>query len=410
MQSAPWAVFVRQSRSARPRASAAARSSTRSHVLTAAHCVYARTARRGRDALPVRAGISNSTRPLGGDAEQDRGVLAPRPSRVRWADRGVGRRRRRPRARFAARSQRARGPGRRPPGAGRRLSPPTPRSGSPASAARTAASLRRLAQLARAGSTSRARAVASETRDPRRRRRRVLCAAPTGAVCSGDSGSGLVTTGPSRGLIGVVSAGRQAGCAIGSAHDLHGRRRAGDPPVRPGRRRTRRRAAPDAGDVRALFWDPPLVRRRGAPLLLGPVGRTRHFTLRVRGLERATCSSEGPNRHVPSSSARSVGDILSCRAYRDERGRRRGPRDRLGRRGRRAAPDDRGHLAPREDQDDGSSAVELSRRPGDRGAPGRRGKSGHRRAGCWRKPGGESRRKVAQKGDRLPRISGDTAR
>ena len=32
-----------------------------------------------------------------------------------------------------------------------------------------------------------------------------------------------------------------------------------------------------------------------------------------------------------------------------------------------------------------------------------RGKSGHRRARRWRKPGGESRRKVAQKADRLRR-------
>ena len=36
-----------------------------------------------------------------------------------------------------------------------------------------------------------------------------------------------------------------------------------------------------------------------------------------------------------------------------------------------------------------------------------RGKSGHRRAGRWGDPGGESRRKVAQKGDRLQRFSGD---
>ena len=36
-----------------------------------------------------------------------------------------------------------------------------------------------------------------------------------------------------------------------------------------------------------------------------------------------------------------------------------------------------------------------------------RGKSGHRRAGRWGYPGGESRRKVAQKGDRLQRFSGD---
>jgi len=38
---------------------------------------------------------------------------------------------------------------------------------------------------------------------------------------------------------------------------------------------------------------------------------------------------------------------------------------------------------------------------------GARGKSGHRRAGRWGDPGGESRRKVAQKGDRLRRISRD---
>ena len=36
-----------------------------------------------------------------------------------------------------------------------------------------------------------------------------------------------------------------------------------------------------------------------------------------------------------------------------------------------------------------------------------RGKSGHRRAGRWGDPGGESRRKVAQKGDRRQRFSGD---
>ena len=37
-----------------------------------------------------------------------------------------------------------------------------------------------------------------------------------------------------------------------------------------------------------------------------------------------------------------------------------------------------------------------------------RGKSGHRRAGRWRKPGGESRRKVEQKADRRGGISGDS--
>src|SRR5213079_730835 len=36
-----------------------------------------------------------------------------------------------------------------------------------------------------------------------------------------------------------------------------------------------------------------------------------------------------------------------------------------------------------------------------------RGKSGHRRAGRWGDPGGESRRKVAQKGDRRRGISRD---
>ena len=48
-----------------------------------------------------------------------------------------------------------------------------------------------------------------------------------------------------------------------------------------------------------------------------------------------------------------------------------------------------------------------TRRPGDRGSFEIRGKSGHRRAGRWGDPGGESRRKVAQKGDRLQRFSGD---
>src|SRR3954465_1782348 len=50
-------------------------------------------------------------------------------------------------------------------------------------------------------------------------------------------------------------------------------------------------------------------------------------------------------------------------------------------------------------------------RPGDRGAAAmqRRGKSGHRRAGRSREGGGESRRKVAQKTDRLRRSSGGDA-
>src|SRR3954470_20079087 len=53
----------------------------------------------------------------------------------------------------------------------------------------------------------------------------------------------------------------------------------------------------------------------------------------------------------------------------------------------------------------------VRRRPGDRGvaAMQRRGKSGHRRAGRSREGGGESRRKVAQKTDRLRRSSGGDA-
>ena len=74
----------------------------------------------------------------------------------------------------------------------------------------------------------------------------------------------------------------------------------------------------------------------------------------------------------------------------------------------RPAPARTGSPAPSAARSYGEAAqprLQLTRRPGDRGPFGARGKSGHRRAGRWGDPGGESRRKVAQKGDRRQRFS-----
>src|SRR2546430_1426496 len=78
VQSAPWAVFIRQASSAGVGLCGGSIVDA-FHVLTAAHCVYDQHgALASVNSITVRAGISSYAAPLPGDVEQTRGVSSLR--------------------------------------------------------------------------------------------------------------------------------------------------------------------------------------------------------------------------------------------------------------------------------------------------------------------------------------------
>jgi hypothetical protein len=75
VQAAPWAVFVEQQASASTTYLCSGSIIDPTHILTAAHCVYNGFGRRARPSqLGVEAGVSNFSEPLPGDVEQDKSV------------------------------------------------------------------------------------------------------------------------------------------------------------------------------------------------------------------------------------------------------------------------------------------------------------------------------------------------
>ena len=338
VQSAPWAVYMRISNgSTGTYCSGSILDSL--HVLTAAHCMYVPDGTLADPgAITVRAGISSSSRPLRSDAEQDRGVDSFRVH-PGYAGPTVGSSDDVAVLTLAAPLDLS-GP------AVQAVALPAPGAGFPSADTEVG-----LAGFGRenpavpatgtlnwlAGRVDEQGTCGAFTTAVIRDADAVsFCAfAPWSAVCSGDSGSGLVTSGPSRVLVGVVSAGQvlgQVGCAAGARTIFTAvwapevlRFIEGDdqPPVAP--RRT------PATYVR-LFWDHPLA--AGGALVC--------FSDRWDGnptITYAFVSARGRVLQQGPSSVFRLGAPERRRrplvpGVRDERGRHRGALDRLGRDGR----------------------------------------------------------------------------
>ncbi|MBV8395268.1 MAG: trypsin-like serine protease [Actinobacteria bacterium] len=217
IRSAPWTVFVRQT------ISGGFLQCTGSvldalHVVTAAHCVFDQSGNRASiTSLSIRAGISNFASATDGDAEQDRGVSSVRvPSQYSWS------------TSTAADDV-----------AVLALSAPLDLSGPdvqavalPASGVYQPHTAVALAGFGRQNVTSAPNGALywytgttddpetcggfSNTVIPDADAVAFCVESPTSAVCTGDSGAGLVTTTGTPTLIGITSAGRP-GCDTGSA-------------------------------------------------------------------------------------------------------------------------------------------------------------------------------------------------
>ncbi|GEM_PF-1541155 len=215
VQAAPWAVFVRQT-TATGSLQCSGTIIDALHVVTAAHCVHNLSGQEASiTSLSVRAGISSYTSPAAGDAEQDRGVSSLRvhPGYV-WST------------------------GASPDDvAVLALSDPLDLSGPavqavalpnpgaplpPHSAVALAGFGREVATSSPNGSLNWWAATTGDpdncggyanTVIPDADAVAVCASSPTGAVCTGDSGSGLVTTTGVPTLVGVTSAG-PPGCSV----------------------------------------------------------------------------------------------------------------------------------------------------------------------------------------------------
>jgi hypothetical protein len=218
VQAAPWTVFVEQDRSAHERFLCTGSIVDARHILTAAHCVFNERGDRATPAeLTVKAGVSNFSVPLPTDAEQDRSVSALRvhPG-YRWT-------------RFAAPDDVAVLTLSQPLHLGgtavRALHLPPPKAAFPSGAAvgiggfgRDDPTTHASGPLAWMTATIDAQGTCPSFRvtGPLPYNAILLCAsAVTAAVCSGDSGSALVTLHGRPTLLGVTDGGA-AGCPVGS--------------------------------------------------------------------------------------------------------------------------------------------------------------------------------------------------
>jgi hypothetical protein len=216
VQQAPWTVYV-QYQSGGTRYLCTGSIVDASHILTAAHCIYDDS---GRLATPgqvtIRAGVSNFSSPLPTDQEQDRPVSLIRvhPGYV-----FTGRPTPDDVAVIALASPLdLSGP------AVEAVALPTQGAAFPAGASVGLAGFGRSSPTVQ---TSGPLSWMTATVDPQGKcsssgngmtadNAVILCASsPTGAVCNGDSGSGLVTTSATPVLVGVVSAGANS-CDVGS--------------------------------------------------------------------------------------------------------------------------------------------------------------------------------------------------
>ena len=259
IQAAPWTVFVQQ-QSGLTTFLCTGSVVDASHILTAAHCVYNDAgALAAPAALGIRAGVSNLSSPLKTDAEQDRPVSAIRvhPSYV-WTGRpapdDVA-------VLALATPLDLSGP------AVQAIPLPTAGTAFPSGAAVAVAGFGRESptvsssgQLARMTGTVDAQGTCGSTEDGMLANNGILvCASSsTGAVCNGDSGSGLVTVGATPTLIGVVSDGT-SNCDsgthgvftyIGAPEILDFVQGNDDPPLAPRATET---------TTLDLKWNPPLV-------------------------------------------------------------------------------------------------------------------------------------------------------
>lgn len=314
VQEAPWAVYVKLVNGSTGSFCSGTVVDAQ-HVLTAGHCVYLPDGSlAAASALTVRAGISNYAVPLGGDAEQDRNVDSVR---VHPGYRG-------PRSGSAddvalltlASALDLDGP------SVQAVELPSPGSGFPSPAVEVgfAGFGRETAGRPANGSLNwlagrvddQGTCGGLETQAIRDADAVSFCAAATNsAVCGGDSGAGLVTSGPQRILVGVVSAG-QAGCATGTrtiftavwpAEVLRFIEGDDSPPTAP--RRT-------VSTYVRLFWDRPLVPGRTLICISAGWGGDPSITYAFVSA-RGRVLQEGPEG-VLRLGARSAGEILSCRA------------------------------------------------------------------------------------------------
>jgi hypothetical protein len=217
VQSAPWAVFVRQTISTGSLQCSGSIVDAL-HVVTAAHCVYDQNGNPASiTSLTIRAGISNYTTPASDDAEQDRGVSSVRVHPGYTWTSGTGE----DDVAVLALSSPLDLTG----SAVQPIALPVPGAPFPTDAAVGLAGFGR--ELATrppngslvwfTGATGDPDSCGGFSNEiiPDADAVAVCASAPPEAICTGDSGAGLVTTAGGPTLIGIASAGRP-GCDLGT--------------------------------------------------------------------------------------------------------------------------------------------------------------------------------------------------